>query len=96
MNEARKLVIRPVVTEKAMKLRDLQNKYVFEVAKNANKIEIGKAIEEIFGVGVTQVRTISVHGKPRRFGRFEGRRPDRKKAIVTLKQGDRIELFEEV
>ena len=96
MNEARKLVIRPVVTEKAMKLRDLQNKYVFEVAKNANKIEIGKAIEEIFGVGVTQVRTISVPGKPRRFGRFEGRRPDRKKAIVTLKQGDRIELFEEV
>ena len=96
MKEARRVIVRPVVTEKAMKLRDLQNKYVFEVAKSANKIEIKKAIEEVVGVGVTQVRTISTHGKPKRFGRFEGRRPDRKKAIVTLKQGDRIELFEEV
>jgi large subunit ribosomal protein L23 len=96
MNEARKLIIRPVVTEKAMKLRDLQNKYVFEVARNTNKIEIKKAIEEIFDVEVTQVRTISTHGKPKRLGRFEGRKPDRKKAIVTLNQEDKIELFEEV
>lgn len=96
MNQARRHIIRPVVTEKAMKLRDLHNKYVFEVARNANKIEIKSAIEEIFGVGVIQVRTVSVHGKPKRLGKYLGRKPDRKKAIITLRQGDKIELFEEV
>ncbi|HID94548.1 MAG TPA: 50S ribosomal protein L23 [Candidatus Latescibacteria bacterium] len=94
--DLRRIIRRPVVTEKAMVLRDSENKYIFEVEKRANKIQIKKAVEAIFNVSVEEVRTVSVHGKPKRLGRFQGRRSDWKKAIVTLKEGSRIEFFEEV
>jgi len=66
------------------------------VDRRANKIEIGKAVEELFGVHVLKVRTINVPGKPKRLGRYEGRRPGWKKAIVTLAEGETIEIFEGV
>lgn len=72
-----------------------QNKYVFIVDKRANKIEIRKAVEDLFGVKVESVNTQNVSGKPKRVGIHRGYKPDRKKAIVTLKEGSKpIELFE--
>ena len=71
-------------------------KVTFEVATDANKIEIRNAIEKLFNVGVTAVHTQVVRGKRKRVGRYIGRRPTRKKAIVTLKAGDNIEFFEGV
>ena len=70
-----------------------ENKYVFEVALHANMLEIKSAIEEIFDVRVDAVRTMRMKGKVKRLGRFEGKRPDWKKAIVTLANGDTIDLF---
>jgi len=91
------IVYQPILTEKAIALKDSQNKYIFRVAKDANKLEIKRAIEEIFGVSVRDVRTVTMHGKRRRLGRFpEGKKPDWKKAIVTLREGDKIDLFEGV
>jgi len=86
-------IIRPIVTEKSTEMM-AENKYVFEVAPDANKIEIRKAIEKLFNVKVVEVNTMRIRGKLRRMGRFEGRRPDRKKAVVTLAPGNRIEIFE--
>lgn len=91
--DPRNIIIRPIVTERSTKLRE-QNKYTFEVDRRANKIEIKKAVEELFGVKVTSVRVMSVKGKMRRVGRFQGKRRDWKKGIVTLKEGDVIQLFE--
>ncbi|NLV15766.1 MAG: 50S ribosomal protein L23 [Syntrophomonadaceae bacterium] len=91
--EARDIVIKPVVTEKTMNLL-AENKYTFIVDKRANKIEIKNAIEEIFKVKVDKVATVNMKGKPKRMGRFEGRKPNRKKAVVSLKPGHRITLFE--
>jgi large subunit ribosomal protein L23 len=71
-----------------------QNKYSFEVLRDANKIEIRHAVEEVFKVKVASVRTISVHSKPKRMGRFIGRSRAWKKAIVTLLPGQRIEFFD--
>lgn len=70
------------------------NKYTFIVDRRANKTEIRKAIEDIFDVKVDKVYTMTIKGKKKRMGRFEGRRPNRKKAIVTLKPGHKIPLFE--
>ena len=91
---AQDIVIKPIITEKSM--GGLQeNKYTFKVAKNANKIEIAKAVEELFGVKVAKVNTISVRGKLKRMGRNEGRRSAFKKAIVTLTDDSKaIEFFE--
>ncbi|MGE5396468.1 MAG: 50S ribosomal protein L23 [Chitinophagales bacterium] len=91
--EARDIIIKPVITEKTMNLL-ADNKYTFLVDKKANKVEIRKAIEEIFNVKVEKVSTMNIRGKKRRMGRFEGRKPDRKKAIVALKSGHKIPLFE--
>ncbi len=91
--EARDIVIKPVVTEKTMNLL-ADNKYTFIVDKRANKIEIKNAIEEIFKVKVDKVATVNIKGKPKRMGRFEGHKPSRKKAVVSLKPGHRITLFE--
>ena len=91
--EAREIIIRPVVTEKSVSLME-HNKYVFKVALSANKIEIKKAIEEIFKVKVVGVNTVRVKGKVKRMGRSEGRTSDYKKAIVQLAEGDSIEVFE--
>lgn len=89
----RDIILRPVITEKSMEgVR--QGRYTFAVAPEANKIQIRKAVEAIWGVKVTKVNTMWVHGKTRRMGRWVGRRPDWKKAIVTLAPGQRIEFFE--
>jgi len=90
------IIIRPVVTEKSMMLKDSQNKVSFEVHPKANKQEIKEAVEKLFNVKVQKVNTINVKGKRKRWGRFEGRKKNWKKAIVTLRPGDRIELFEGV
>ena len=91
----RDIIIRPVVSEKSYAAYDA-NVYTFLVAPDANKIEIKQAIEAIFPVKVESVRTLRVHGKPKRMGRYAGHRPDWKKAVVTLKKGQTIELFEQV
>lgn len=90
---ARELIIKPVITEKSVDLM-ADNTYCFKVAKKANKIEIKKAIEEIFKVRVTNVRTMNVKGKKKRVGRHVGMTSGYKKAIVTLAEGDTIEIFE--
>ena len=93
MKAPQDIIIKPVITEKSMD--ELQNgKYTFKVAKNANKIEIKKAVEALFGVEVAKVNTISVKGKQKRMGRSVGYRPDWKKAIVTLEGDKTIEFFE--
>ncbi|MEE0434597.1 MAG: 50S ribosomal protein L23 [Peptococcaceae bacterium] len=93
MKLAREIIIKPVVTEKSVDLMQ-ENKYCFKVAKDANKIEIKNAIEEIFKVTVTNVNTVNVHGKMKRMGRTQGKTASWKKAIVTLREGDSIEVFE--
>ena len=90
--EARDILIRPLITEKTTELM-AEGKYVFKVAKNANKIEIAKAVKEIFNVKVLKVNTVNVKGKTKRIGRTSGKRPDYKKAIVKLAAGENIEFF---
>ena len=94
--EPRTIVRRALITEKGTRIRERENGYLFEVARDANKIEIKHAIEAIFPVKVSSVRTQRVHGKPKRMGRYQGHRPDWKKAVVTLQKGQTIELFEQV
>lgn len=93
MKDYRDIIIKPVVTEKSMDLL-ADNKYTFIVDKKANKTEIKSAIEHIFKVEVDKVYTMNIKGKPKRMGRFEGKRPDRKKAVIALKAGQKIRLFE--
>ena len=91
---AQDIIVRPIITEKSMDGL-AERKYTFEVAKNANKIEIKKAVEEIFKVEVEKVTTMNYDGKPKRQGVFAGKRADWKKAVVKLKEGSKtIELFE--
>ena len=94
--EPRSIVRRAMISEKGTRLRERSNGYLFEVAPDANKIQVKQAIEAIFQVKVASVRTLRVHGKPKRMGRYAGHRPDWKKAVVTLKKGQSIELFEQV
>ncbi len=94
MMEPTQVLIRPIITEKSMRLRDEHNQYLFEVKRDLNKISIKRVVEEAFKVKVTKVRVLSVRGKERRMGWFSGRRPDWKKAIVTLKEGNKIEGME--
>jgi large subunit ribosomal protein L23 len=91
----RDILKRPVVTEKSMALLG-DNKYTFIVDLKANKVEIRKAVEELFKVKVKKVHTMRYKGKLRRVRNILGRTPDYKKAIVTLKEGNKIELFEGV
>ena len=85
----------PVITEKGSVLKDTENLYTFRVARDANKIEIRRAVEKIFKVKVESVRTARVHGKTKRVGRRMGHRPDWKKAYVRLRAGEKpIEFFE--
>ena len=92
---AQDIIIRPVITEKSMSGM-ASKKYTFEVCKDANKIEIAKAVEEIFGVKVAKVNTLNMQGKVKRTGRFPaGRRASWKKAMVTLTADSKtIEFFE--
>ena len=88
------IIKRPLDTEKLDRMRDRENKFAFEIAMKANKTEDKQAIEQLFKVKVLDVKTAIVRGKFRRLGRSEGQRPNWKKAIVTLKEGDAIQLFE--
>ena len=96
MRDPRTVVRRALITEKGTLMREQRNQYHFEVSRDANKIEIKRAIETIFSVKVDSVRTQQMHGKVRRQGRYVGRRSDWKKAIVTLKSDQKIELFEQI
>ena len=90
------IIIRPVVTEKTNIQKEEANQVTFEVDRKANRIEVRRAIERIFNVKVVNVRTMQIRGKFKRRGRVLGKRRDWKKAIVTLRPGDRIEFFEGV
>lgn len=88
------IIKRPIITEQSMEGVEAK-KYVFEVAKDANKIEIKEAVEKIFGVKVEKVNTLNYLGKEKRQGSFTGYRPNWKKAVITLKQNSKtIEFFE--
>ena len=87
-------VVRPVVTEKTSAAYQARGEYVFQVASDATKPAIRAAIEKLFGVKVTGVWTMNVRGKVRRMGKTSGTRPNWKKAVVTLREGDKIEIFE--
>ena len=87
------VLLRPIITEKTTVLTGL-DKYVFEVDIRANKSQVKEAIQTAFSVRVAEVNTLIMKGKPKRFGRKVTKRPDWKKAIVTLVHGDKIELFE--
>ena len=90
---AHDIIIRPLITEKSSRLMEL-NKYSFEVHLSANKIQVRKAIEEIFKVKVTNVHIMNIHPKPKRMGAFIGKSRSWKKAIVSLAPGERIDFFE--
>ncbi|MCQ2469589.1 MAG: 50S ribosomal protein L23 [Ruminococcus sp.] len=94
MNAPQDIILKPVITERSMD--DLQaGKYTFKVAKDANKSEIKKAVETLFGVQVAKVNTLNVRGRAKRVGRFMGKTADWKKAIITLKADSKtIEFFE--
>ena len=94
MTDPTRVILSLVVTEKAERLKAEQSRYTFKVAPTANKIEVRDAVERLFKVHVREVRVMNYMGKMRRMGRFSGRRSDWKKAIVTLKQGERIESLE--
>lgn len=109
MRAPQTVIKRPLLTEKSTLLRETgggdrifeegdeyAQKVIFEVSKDANKIEIRHAVQSLFNVTVTDVHTMVVRGKKKRLGRFMGRKPATKKAIVTLKAGDSIEFFEGV
>ena len=94
MRTAHDIILRPIITEESMDNVALR-KYTFAVDKNANKIEIAKAVEELFGVEVAKVNTMNVNGHLRRYGRFEGYTSDWKKAIVTITEKSKtIEFFD--
>ena len=96
MKEPQAVIRRALITEKGTALRELRNQYHFEVARDANKLEIKRAIEALFSVKVGSVRTQQLRGKVRRQGRYVGKRSDWKKAIVTLLPDQKIELFEQI
>lgn len=100
MKDYREIIKRPIITEKATDINEQvldRNKYVFKVDKRANKIEIKEAVEALFEVRVLNVRTLIVHGKPKQMRPHPpGKKPDWKKAIVTLEEGNEIDFFHEV
>ena len=94
--DSRQIVKRALISEKGSILRERANQFTFEVHTDANKIEIKRAVESIFKVKVENVRTQVMHGKVKRLGRSMGRRPDWKRAVVTLAKDQTIELFDQV
>jgi large subunit ribosomal protein L23 len=94
MRDPREVIIRPVVTEASAQLQEDQRTYTFLVSKDANKVEIRYAVQQLFGVGVEDVRTANYQGKWRRVGRSVGRRAAYKKAVVKLVEGDSIDVYE--
>ena len=95
MNKARDIIIRPIITEKSMKLMDAENKITFEVAKGSNKTEVKQAVESIFNVKVEKVNMVNCKPKTKRMGKYVGKTNRRRKAIVKLKEGNTINLFGE-
>jgi len=93
ITDPRDIIIKPIISEKSYGLIDEQNKYTFLVRKDANKTQVKIAVEQIFGVKVTGVNTINRKGKRKRTRRGFGRRPDTKRAIVSLAEGHRIDIF---
>ena len=97
MQDLSRIILKPVITERSTTLKEASNKFVFEVDPKANKKEIKEAVERLFNVTVKDVKTMIVRGKTKttfiRAGRFTGKQPNRKKAIVKLKEGDSIDLF---
>ena len=87
------IIVRPLITEKSTQLIEL-NKYTFEVKQGSNKVEVAKAVEEIWGVKVVSVNMINTQRKARRVGKYEGLRPAVQKAIVTLAEGQKLDVFE--
>jgi large subunit ribosomal protein L23 len=90
----REIIFRPLMTEKSMRQKEAHNMVTFRVHPDANKVEIRSAIEQVFNVKVSDVRTASFEGKMKRMGKHQGRRADWKKAIVTLAPGHKIDLVE--
>jgi large subunit ribosomal protein L23 len=91
---AQDVVKRPLITEKNERAREMARQFAFEVHRDATKIQVKKAVEQLFNVHVLAVRTAVARGKNKRVGRSVGRRPNWKKAFVTLKEGETIALFE--
>ena len=96
MRSIHEVIVRPVITEKSTEQLDRHHAYTFVVDRDANKHEIAQAVEALFNVKVSGVRTMRYAGKQRRVGRQVGRRANWKKAVVTLREGDAIEIFEGV
>lgn len=96
MKSTKDIISVAILSEKSTTIKEKENKYVFKVNPLANKLEIKRAIETAFGVKVTDVKTINVKGKTKRLGRFEGKRSSWKKAIIRLKEGNTIEIFENI
>ena len=88
------ILLRPLITEKSTIIQDTKNKYGFEVDRRANKIQVKRAVEAAFGVTVTSVNIATVKGKRKRFGPRTVNRPSWKKAVVSLRSGDTIQIFE--
>ena len=96
MKDLSKVIQRPLITERGSDLREKYNQYFFQVAPASNKHEIKQAVELFFGVKVESVRTMNMLGKVKRLGRYSGKRADWKKAVVTLAEGDSIDVFDNV
>jgi large subunit ribosomal protein L23 len=94
MKDYHDIIVKPLLTEKSTLMRETLNKVSFEVRRDANKIEIKKAVEEVLKVKVEAVNVIRIEGKKKKLGRFEGKKNNWKKAIVTLKTGEKLTLFE--
>jgi large subunit ribosomal protein L23 len=90
---ARDIIIRPIITEKTMRLNDKENKVTFEVAKGANKIQVAQAIKEIYGFSPVSVNIVNVHPKTKRVGRYVGKTNAVRKAVVRLPEGKDIDLY---
>ena len=90
------IIRRPIaLTEKANRLREADNQFIFEVARDANKVQIREAVQKLFNVSVVSVNTLVMRGKDRRMGRGKAKMQNWKKAVVTLKEGDSIDFFSE-
>jgi len=100
MKDLTKIILKPIITERSNAIKEAGNKFVFEVHPKANKREIKLAVEKLFNVTVKDVTTCVTRGKPqtsmRKGGKFEGKRPDRKKAFVKLAEGQNIDIFDQV
>ena len=96
MKDLSRVIQRPLITERGSELREKHNQYFFQVEPAANKHEIKQAVEQFFGVKVESVRTMNMLGKVKRMGRFSGKRADWKKAVVTLAEGETIDIFDNV